>query len=173
LKVTILFVPVRRAWPEPPANALTVYGDFTAVEQADKTAQMVIGFGRRASDVKAHGVVSLVTQGTPIVLAEFNLDSESGKKPGDAATMGVGSAGASVGASGATESKASVEGDASRRAVSSETAGIMVAQQWIAPMTKNKEPSRCRREESAGRTDAGHACVTHCAKFRSQQRSEF
>ena len=86
------------------------------MEQGNKTLRMMIGFGRGASDVRAHVVVSLMTQGNPIVLAEFNLDSESGKKPGAAATMGTGSAAASVGTSGATDSKATVEEDTSRRA---------------------------------------------------------
>lgn len=62
-------------------NTLTVHGDFTAVQQGNEAARIMIGFGRGASDVKAHVVVSLITQGNAIVLAEFNLDSESGKKP--------------------------------------------------------------------------------------------
>jgi Domain of unknown function (DUF4410) len=127
-------------------NILTVHGGFTAVNQGDKTVRMMIGFGRGASDVKAHVVVSLVTQDKPIVLAEFNLDSESGKKPGAAATMGVGSAAGSVAASGATDNKASVSGDTSRmaKAVAQEIEDIMVAQQWIAPMAGTKQPQQAQ-----------------------------
>lgn len=129
-----------------PVNALTVHGDFTAVKQGNKTVRMMIGFGRGASDVKAHVVVSLINQGKPIVLAEFNLDSESGKKPGAAATMGVGSAAASVGVSAATDNKASVQGDTSRmaKAVGREIEDIIVAQQWIAPMTKTKQTQQAQ-----------------------------
>jgi len=39
----------------------------------------------------AHVTVALTTEGQPLVPSEFNLKSESGKKPGAAATMGVGS----------------------------------------------------------------------------------
>jgi Domain of unknown function (DUF4410) len=133
------------AGPDSTVNALTVQGDFTAVEQADKSARMMIGFRRGASDVKADVVVSLITEGNPITLAEFDLDSESGKKPG-AATVGVGSAATSVGASGTTDNKASVEGDTSRmaKAVATEIEVILVAQQWIAPMTKTKRPEQAQ-----------------------------
>lgn len=129
-----------------PVNTLMVHGDFTAVKQGNKTARMMIGFGDGASDVKAHVVVTLITQGNPILLAEFNLDSESGKKPGAGATMGVGSAAASVGTSSATDSKASVAGDTSRmaKAVAREIEDIMAAQEWIAPMKKTKQPRQAQ-----------------------------
>jgi hypothetical protein len=119
---------------------LTVQGSFTAVKQGNMDARMMIGFGRGASDVKAHVIVSLTTLDKPVLLAKFDLESESGKKPGAAATMGVGSAGASVAAGGATDSKASVDGDTSRMAkvVATEIEEIMVAQQWIPPMTTSK-----------------------------------
>lgn len=125
----------------PPAYVLTVRGAFTAVRQGNMGARMMIGFGRGASDVKAHVVVSLIAPGSPILLAEFDLESVSGKKPGAAATMGVGSAAASVGTSTATDSKASVEGDTTRMAktVATEIEDLMVAQQWIPPMKKSKQ----------------------------------
>ena len=118
------------------ASVLTVRGAFTAVEQGNMGARMMIGFGRGASDVKAHVIVSLTAPSSPGLLAEFDLESESGKKPGAAATMGVGSAAASVGTSTATDSKASVEGDTTRLAktVAMEIENIMVAQQWIPAM---------------------------------------
>lgn len=75
------------------------------------------------------------------MLSEFDLDSESGKKPGAAATMGVGSAAASVGTSTAADSKASVEGDTTRmaKAVATEIEDLKVAQQWIPPMKASKQ----------------------------------
>jgi hypothetical protein len=75
------------------------------------------------------------------LLSEFDLDSESGKKPGAAATMGVGSAAASVGTSTAADSKASVEGDTTRmaKAVATEIEDLKVAQQWIPPMKASKQ----------------------------------
>lgn len=74
-----------------PPHSLIVHGEFTAISQGNKTKRMMIGFGRGASDVKAHVTVSLRTDTLPIVLSEFNLKSASGKKPGAVATMGVGS----------------------------------------------------------------------------------
>jgi len=123
----------------PPAYVLTVRGAFTAVKQGNMGARMMIGFGRGASDVKAHVIVSLVAPGSPVLLAEFDLESVSGKKPGAAATMGVGSAAASVGTSTATDSKASVEGDTTRMAktVATEIEDLMVAQQWIVLCSPN------------------------------------
>lgn len=104
-------------------------------------ARMMIGFGRGASDVKAHVIVTLTAPSSPVLLAEFDLESESGKKPGAAATMGVGSAAASVGTSTATDSKASVEGDTTRMAktVATEIEDLMIAQQWIPPMKTSKQ----------------------------------
>jgi hypothetical protein len=122
--------------------ALNVEGDFTAVKQGDMEKRMMIGFGRGASDVQSHVIVSLTLASGPILLAEFNLSSESGKKPGAVATMGVGSAAASVAVSGATDSKATVEGDAARMAkvVATEVENIMAAQKWIAPPEQAKQP---------------------------------
>jgi hypothetical protein len=124
-----------------PAYVLTVRGTFTAVKQGNMGARMMIGFGRGASDVNAHVIVSLNAPTSPVLLAEFDLESESGKKPGAAATMGVGSAAASVGTSTATDSKASVEGDTTRMAktVATEIEDLMVAQQWIPPIKTSKQ----------------------------------
>ncbi len=123
------------------AQVLTIRGAFTAVNQGNMGARMMIGFGRGASDVKAHVTVTLTAPSGPVLLAEFDLESESGKKPGAAATMGVGSAAASVGTSAATDSKASVEGDTTRMAktVATEIEDLMVAQQWITPVKTSKQ----------------------------------
>jgi Domain of unknown function (DUF4410) len=133
----------------PPVGALIVRGDFTAVNQGNATRRIMVGFGRGASDVKAHVIVSQVTHDKPIVLAEFNLDSQSGKKPGAAATMGVSSAAGSVAAAGGTDKKATVEGDTSRMAqvVAKEVENIMVAQQWIAPTTKQNQPQQASAKQ--------------------------
>jgi hypothetical protein len=67
-----------------PANTLMVQGEFTTVNEGNKSKRVMIGFGRGASDVLAHVTVSLTTKTQPIVLSEFNLKSASGKKPGAA-----------------------------------------------------------------------------------------
>jgi Domain of unknown function (DUF4410) len=115
-----------------PVNALTIRGDFTDVNLGNKTKRMMIGFGRGASDVKAHVVVSLIADKGPIVLAEFELKSQSGKKPGAAAT--------SVAASGAMDGKATVEGDTARmaKAVARQIEATMTRLQWIPPAAEEK-----------------------------------
>lgn len=129
-----------KAGQDMPEGALIVRGEFTKVDLGNKTKRMMIGLGRGASDVKAHVVVSLMTKNGPVVMADFNLHSESGKKPGAAAGMGVGSAGivaADVAMSGAEDHGATVESDTARMAktVAKQIESMMTAQQWIAPKT--------------------------------------
>jgi hypothetical protein len=136
---------------EAAVNTLTIHGDFTAINQGNEGARMMIGFGRGASDVKAHVVVSLATANGPVTVSEFDLNSASGKKPGAAATMGAGAAaGASVGAAGATDHKATVEGDASRmaKAVAKQVQSVMVAQQWIAPPAPPAKPQQAQTSQT-------------------------
>lgn len=125
-----------------PAGTLTVHGDFTAVNEGNQTKRVMIGLGRGASDVQAHVTVSLLTESAPVVLAVFDLNSQSGKKPGAAATMGVSGA-SSVATSQATDNKATVEGDTSRmaKAVAREIENIMAAQGWIAASSQPSAPA--------------------------------
>jgi Domain of unknown function (DUF4410) len=126
----------------PPPRSLLVKGDFTAVNQGNKTKRVLIGFGKGASDVQAHVTVSLVTEQEPVVVLEFNAKSQSGKKPGAAATVGAGaatmgtvsapSAAVGVGAGGVFDQTATVEADASRmaKAVAKQIAQLMTSQPW-------------------------------------------
>jgi hypothetical protein len=135
----------------PPPHSLSVKGEFTAINQGNKTKRVLIGFGKGASDVQAHVTVSLATEQEPIVLLEFNVKSQSGKKPGAAATVGAGaatmgtvsapSAAAGVGAGGVLDRTATVEADASRMAkgVAKQIAELMTSQPWASP---SSEPPR-------------------------------
>jgi hypothetical protein len=126
----------------PPPRTLLVKGEFTAVNQGNKTKRVLIGFGKGASDVQAHVTVSLVTEQEPALVLEFNVKSQSGKKPGAAATVGAGaatmgtvsapSAAAGVGAGGVFDQTATVEADASRmaKAVAKQIAQLMTSQPW-------------------------------------------
>ncbi len=124
-----------------PAHTLVVQGEFTAIDEGNKTKRVMIGLGRGASDVQAHVTVALTTGTQPIVLSEFKLKSESGKKPGAAATMGVGAlaVGATTGAAG--DRKATVEADASRmaKAVAKQIQALMAAQKWVPPQEPESE----------------------------------
>jgi len=115
-------------------HVLLVHGEFTTINQGNKTKRMMIGFGRGASDVKAHVTLSLTTDAQPVLLSEFNLKSQSGKKPGAAATMGVGSVAVGAAAGGVGDRKATVEADASRmaKAVTQQIKEVMTSQKWIA-----------------------------------------
>jgi hypothetical protein len=116
-----------------PPDALVISGEFTAINEGNKSKRVMIGFGRGASDVRAHVTVALTTEKLPIVLSEFTLNSESGKKPGAAATMGVGSAGASVATGSMGDRQATVESDASRmgKAVAQQIETLMAKPKWI------------------------------------------
>jgi hypothetical protein len=130
--------------PVPP-NTLLVNGEFTTINQGNKTKRVLIGFGKGASDVQAHVTVSLATEQQPVVLLEFNVKSQSGKKPGAAATVGAGaatmgtatagSAAAGVAAGGVMDKAATVEADASRMAkgVAKQIAELMSTQPWATP----------------------------------------
>jgi Domain of unknown function (DUF4410) len=125
-------------------DTLLIEGSFTTIDEGNKSKRMIIGFGRGASDVRAHVTVSLYTGTKWVVLKDFNVDSASGKKPGAAATMGFGSAAAGIGsaaASGATggDNKETVEGDASRmaKAVARQIETVMTARQWVAPVQQD------------------------------------
>jgi len=127
--------------PETPVGTLIIRGNFTTVKQGNKTARIMVGLGRGASDVQAHVIISLLTADGPVLLSEFNVDATSGKKPGAAETMGVGYAATSVAASGAEDGKATVEGDTSRiaGAVAKELRNIMTTQGWLPNQDREKQ----------------------------------
>jgi hypothetical protein len=128
-----------------PPHTLLVQGEFTAINEGNKTKRVLIGFGKGASDVQAHVTVSLTTEQQPIVLLEFNVKSQSGKKPGAAATVGAGaatmgtatagSAAAGVAVGGITDKAATVQADASRMAhgVAKQIVELMGSQPWASP----------------------------------------
>lgn len=95
---------------------LVIDGEFTAIDEGNKTMRKLIGFGSGASDLKTHVTVSSITAGHSTVVLAFDLDSNSGAAPGKVATMGINSqiAGTAVGALGAMGT--TVDADASRMA---------------------------------------------------------
>jgi hypothetical protein len=121
-----------------PPNTLIVHGVVTSANEGNKTGRVMIGFGAGASDVQAIITVALITDLQPIILQEFKLKAQSGKKPGAAATMGVGTAATAAAGSAAGslgDKKATVQGDAARlaRAVAKQIQDLMIAPKWIAP----------------------------------------
>jgi hypothetical protein len=114
-------------------SELVIDGEFVAIHEGDETKRIMIGFGRGASDIKTHVTVSAVVQSHPMVILELNLSSESGKKPGAVATIGVGSLAVGAVAGGVGDRKSKVETDASRMAtlVAKQLDAFMTDQKWI------------------------------------------
>jgi hypothetical protein len=114
-------------------SELVIDGEFVAIHEGDETKRVMIGFGRGASDIKTHLTVSAFVQNHPMVILELNLSSESGKKPGAVATMGVGSLAVGAAAGGVGDRKSKVETDASRMAtlVAKQLEVFMTDQKWI------------------------------------------
>ena len=119
---------------------LVVAGQFVAIIEGDESRRIMIGFGRGASDIKTHVTVSSVVRGHPTVVLEFNLSSESGKKPGAVATMGVGSLAVGAAAGGVSDRNSTVEADASRmgRLVAKQLETFMAEQKWISNTSEGK-----------------------------------
>jgi hypothetical protein len=113
--------------------ALIVEGEFIAVNQGDATQRIMLGFGRGASDIKTHVIISLVVNGNKTMLLDCNINSQSGKKPGALVGMGGGSLAVGAATGDLRDNKATVQGDASRMAklVAKQTEAVMVAQKWI------------------------------------------
>jgi hypothetical protein len=111
---------------------LIITGEFVAINEGDETKRIMIGFGRGASNLKTHVTVS-VTQGHSTVVLELNLSSESGKKPGAVATMGVGSLAVGAAAGGIGDRKSTVEADASRmgKLAAKQLEAFMAGQKWL------------------------------------------
>ena len=119
---------------------LVVEGQFVAINEGDKSKRIMIGLGRGASNLKTHVTVSTVVEGRPTVVLEFNLSSESGKKPGAVATMGVGSLAVGAATGGVSDRKSTVVADASRMGslVGKQLEAFMAEQKWISNTSEGK-----------------------------------
>jgi Domain of unknown function (DUF4410) len=124
-----------------PAGTLFVRGNFTAVKLGNKSELVFLGFGLGASDVKSHISVSLNTEQGSVLLAEFDLNTKSGKSPGAAVPIGPGSIAVSVATSDIGDRKATVEADASRmaKAVAKQITKILSNGQWAAPPAETSQ----------------------------------
>jgi hypothetical protein len=113
-------------------SELVISGQFTAIDEGNKTKRELIGLGRGASDIKTHVTITSVTAGRSTVVLEFDMNSESNKKPGAAITsassLGVGVAEKAVG-----DRKSTVESDASRmgKLVAKQVEGLVSEQKWV------------------------------------------
>jgi hypothetical protein len=67
-------------------STLVVEGDFSLIDQGTARKRILIGFGRGASDVRAHVLISLLDGDKKTLLLECNINSASGKEPGAVAS---------------------------------------------------------------------------------------
>jgi hypothetical protein len=113
-------------------SALVVSGAFTAIDEGNEVKRIMIGFGRGASDIKAHVTVSSVTAGRATVVLELDMTSESNKKPGAAVTS-EGSLAAGTAEKAIGDRKSKVEADAQRmgKLVAKQVEGLVTEQKWV------------------------------------------
>ena len=114
---------------------IIIHGEFIGINQGNARKRIMIGFGRGASDIKTHVVITLVANGKSTVLVDCNINSQSGKEPGAlASTGGIGIAAGTVVGSLDDKWSATVEADASRmgKLVAELLESMMIKQKWIA-----------------------------------------
>jgi hypothetical protein len=68
-------------------STVVVEGEFSLIDQGNVRKRILIGFGRGASDVRAHVLISLLEADKKTLLLECIINSQSGKEPGAAASI--------------------------------------------------------------------------------------
>ncbi len=139
-------LPAERAAGARPSygNILEIDGQFTSVDEGNRTERVVIGLGVGRTDVKTYTQVYDARGGKRTLVSEFDTDAKSGYKPGMAETMGAGalaghfaaSAAVSAGVAGASETfSANVEADAKRTAkeIAKQLRQYFYYQGWVGP----------------------------------------
>jgi hypothetical protein len=131
-------------WPYGRGKVLMVKGQFTSIDQGNRTERVAVGLGAGRSDVQANvQLVELTPTGVQQV-ESLRADSKSGFKPGMAEMMGVGAitnhllmstivSGTLAGVSEMTA--ATVEADGKRMAdkVAYDIGQFFIMQAWIPP----------------------------------------
>ena len=90
-------------------NTLVVTGQLLSIDEGNRTRRNLIGLGAGRSSVQADTQLYYRSAGTrPQLVASYEADTESGRKPGAAETMGVGAATDAVGRMAVTSAGTSV-----------------------------------------------------------------
>ena len=121
---------------------LVISGQFTAIDEGEKSQRMLVGLGRGASTVRIHVIISSIINEHSIIALEFDATSASGKKPGALETVGVGSLAVGAAAGGVSDRKSTVEADTARlsRPVALQIEQLMASQKWIASGLEVEDP---------------------------------
>jgi hypothetical protein len=134
-----------RASGAPPSSGTTlaIKGQFVSIDEGNSTEREVIGLGLGRTKVKSIVQAYLYRNGqAPVLVCQYEVDAQSGRKPGMAESMGVGAVSghlvtaAAVGAGGAVVSEefsATVEADADRTAkdITKKLKDFFAGQGWI------------------------------------------
>ncbi len=114
-------------------STLVVEGEFSLIDQGIARRRIVIGFGRGASDIKAHVLISLLDGDKQTPLLECNINSESGKEPGAvASTSGAGFAISAATGSMTDQRSSTVQVDGQRmgKLVAEQVSNVMRTTAW-------------------------------------------
>jgi hypothetical protein len=126
-------------------STLVVTGQLLSVDQGNRTRRNLIGLGAGRSSVEADTQLYYNYAGTaPQFVASYEADSESGRKPGAAETMGVGAAtgaathmaATSAGTSAASEALSADVDDLGKnmaKEIAKHLAQFFASQGWIPP----------------------------------------
>ena len=145
-EVQALGIPAIRATKDTPVqtNDLLIKGQFISVDEGNEAERVVIGLGLGRTDVRTLTQVYGFVNGRKSIVDEFDVNAESGRKPGMAETMGVGaltghlivSAVASTGVAVGSEAfLANVDADTKRAAkvISQQLKTFYLDQGWVQP----------------------------------------
>jgi hypothetical protein len=129
-------------------SALTVTGQLLSIDEGNRTRRNLIGLGAGKSSVQADTQLYYNYPGRQAqFVTSYQADSDSGRKPGAAETMGVGAAtgaatrmaATSAGASAASETmSADVDdlGAKMAKAIAKQLAQFFASQGWIPPQAE-------------------------------------
>jgi hypothetical protein len=131
-------------WPSGRGKVLMVKGQFTTIDQGNRTERVAVGLGAGRSDVQAYVQLVELTPAGVQQVETLRADSKSGYKPGMAEMMGVGAianhllmstivSGTLAGASEMTA--ATVEADGKRMAdkIAYDIGQFFIMQAWVPP----------------------------------------
>jgi Domain of unknown function (DUF4410) len=143
-EIQALGLPAKRESGPAPAtgNTLQLKGQFVSIDEGNQTARVVIGLGVGRTDVRTMTQAYEVIDGKSLLIDQFEINAESGRKPGMAETMGAGSAAGDLAASavvstgvavGSEAFSANVDADAARTAakIAAQLKIYFVNQGWI------------------------------------------
>lgn len=146
-KIQKMGLPAER-WTGQPVTGdvptLAVTGHFLAIDEGNRLERVTIGLGAGRSDVRTEVLVTEVTPNGTRSVDEFEIQAQSGRKPGAAETLGAGAAAGTLAtaavvtaatAAGSEAFGADVDADAHRTAekIAKMLQDFFADQGWVSP----------------------------------------